>query len=276
MEAMTRIQWNAIQTALRAPFPPQEVHFRIQGTPREVQGKLRGQVVAYVDARAVMNRLDEVVGSENWSFCWEAIAVINGKVAVAKGSLSLYGLPPKEDVGDSGDIEPNKSAVSDALKRAAVLWGIAHYLYELDVEWVDVEPLGPKNWRIPKATIERLRASLPRPEGKGTASNPASRSQPKAEHRPPPPETPTQEQAAPAAPTSHPVQKAAQLASKEQLQAISKLCAALGREEPVPDLLTEAAASALIRQLSRDYTARRAKGQAPTRDLTPAAAKHAG
>ncbi len=275
METVTHVQWQAIEARLKTPFPPQEVHFRLQGTPREVQGKLHGQVVAYVDARAVMNRLDEVVGPENWSFRWEPIAVVNGKVTVAKGSLSLYDLPPKEDVGDSGEIEPNKSAVSDALKRAAVLWGIARYLYEREAAWVEVEPLGPKNWRIPKATVERLRASLPRPEGRRAAPASASQPQPTAERWSPPPETPTQEHA-PATPTPHPAQQTAQPASKEQLQAISKLCASLGREEPAPDLLTEAAASALIRQLSRDYNARRPNWQAPIRDLTPTAEKHAG
>src|SRR5579885_1377390 len=80
METVTHVQWQAIEARLKTPFPPQEVHFRLQGTPREVQGKLHGQVVAYVDARAVMNRLDEVVGPENWSFRWEPIAVVNGKV----------------------------------------------------------------------------------------------------------------------------------------------------------------------------------------------------
>ena len=47
--------------------------------------------------------------------------------------------------------------------------------------------------------------------------------------------------------------------SEQQLLSIRKLCAALGREEPVADALTFAGASALIRQLSREYNnARRA------------------
>jgi hypothetical protein len=50
-----------------------------------------------------------------------------------------------------------------------------------------------------------------------------------------------------------------QPANEQQLLSIRKLCAALGREEPAPNVLTFTGASALIRQLSREYNnARRA------------------
>ena len=46
-------------------------------------------------------------------------------------------------------------------------------------------------------------------------------------------------------------------ANEQQVMSIRKLCAALGREEPDPKVLTFSGASALIRQLSRDYNAAR-------------------
>jgi hypothetical protein len=50
-----------------------------------------------------------------------------------------------------------------------------------------------------------------------------------------------------------------QPANEQQLLSIRKLCAALGREEPAPNVLTFRGAGALIRQLSREYNnARRA------------------
>ncbi len=50
-----------------------------------------------------------------------------------------------------------------------------------------------------------------------------------------------------------------QPANEQQLISIRKLCAALGREEPAPNVLTFKGAGALIRQLSREYNnARRA------------------
>jgi hypothetical protein len=45
--------------ALAAPFDPSELKTRTQG----------GRQLTYVTARTVMNRLDEVVGPENW---WDA------------------------------------------------------------------------------------------------------------------------------------------------------------------------------------------------------------
>lgn len=48
-----------------------------------------------------------------------------------------------------------------------------------------------------------------------------------------------------------------QPANDQQMMSIRKLCAALGREEPDPKVLTFTGASALIRQLSRDYNAAR-------------------
>jgi hypothetical protein len=50
-----------------------------------------------------------------------------------------------------------------------------------------------------------------------------------------------------------------QPANEQQLISIRKLCSALGREEPAPNVLTFTGAGALIRQLSREYNnARRA------------------
>ncbi|HEY7128000.1 MAG TPA: hypothetical protein VH540_28990 [Ktedonobacterales bacterium] len=46
-------------------------------------------------------------------------------------------------------------------------------------------------------------------------------------------------------------------ANEQQLMSIRKLCSALGREEPAPGSLTFSGASALIRQLSREYNAAR-------------------
>lgn len=161
--------------------------------------------------------------------------------------------------------EPTKSAVSDALKRSAVQWGVGRYLYELPAEFVEVEQQGEKNWRIPKAVIQRLRASLPRPEGMPAAASPQARSgaQPGQPAQAAPQRMPA------AAPQPHPPANAhaqaegeppangEQPASEQQLASIRKLCAALGREEPDPKVLTFAGAIALIRQLSRDYNTSR-------------------
>jgi hypothetical protein len=48
---------------LRAPFPADRVSWRVGNTN---QDKTRGMAFAYIDARDVMDRLDEVCGPANW------------------------------------------------------------------------------------------------------------------------------------------------------------------------------------------------------------------
>ncbi len=43
----------------------------------------------------------------------------------------------KEDVGEGDSL---KAAFSDALKRAAVKFGVGRYLYRLEKQWVDYDP----------------------------------------------------------------------------------------------------------------------------------------
>ncbi len=102
---------------LSAPFDPSE----------EKQRKGRGETVfTYIDARAVMDRLDEVVGPENWST--EFVKVENEGHAI-ECRLTVFGVT-KADCGQADpEDEPWKSAYSDAFKRAAVHFGIGRYLY---------------------------------------------------------------------------------------------------------------------------------------------------
>jgi hypothetical protein len=51
--------WTGIGERLAAPFPADEVEWRPSGKAGANQ---RTSLVAYVDARTVQNRLDEVVG----------------------------------------------------------------------------------------------------------------------------------------------------------------------------------------------------------------------
>lgn len=116
-----------IQDGLAAPFSEDEIEF----LPRaQSGGKALG--LAYIDARAVMNRLDAVVGPAGWSFDFEPVTP-DGKMV--KGRLTVLGVT-KCDAGEaSTEDEILKSAVSDALKRCAVHFGIGRYLYYLPRVW---------------------------------------------------------------------------------------------------------------------------------------------
>src|SRR5215831_562804 len=86
----TAEQWRELGRRLQEPFDPSDVDFRVQGKANEQTG--RAQVVAYVDARAVQERLDAVVGPGAWSFDWEPLIVDKGEVQIAKGTVTINGV----------------------------------------------------------------------------------------------------------------------------------------------------------------------------------------
>ena len=155
---LTEAQWRDLGRQLQAAFDPKDVDFRVQGRASEQTGK--AQVIAYIDARAVQDRLDSVVGPGAWAFDWTPVVVDKGEVMVAKGTITIHGVA-KSDAGSASNFEQSLGAVSHCFKRTAVQWGVGRYLYNLPMNWVPVE----KNGRIPDATLRELRSKLPRPDG---------------------------------------------------------------------------------------------------------------
>jgi hypothetical protein len=85
-----------------------------------------GKMLSYVDARQVQNRLDEVVGTENWQTHFSEVC---GNYCCTL-SLRIDGeWVAKSDGAGETSIEGDKGGFSDAFKRAAVSFGIARYLY---------------------------------------------------------------------------------------------------------------------------------------------------
>lgn len=120
--------------ALAAPFDPLEVEWR--------PGR-GGTKQPYLTARAVIDRLNEVLTPLGWSDQYEIIREGEKTVGI-KCTLTVHingYTVSKSDIGaprDYGD-KPNpadpygyKSGCSDALKRAAVHLGVGTYLYYSD------------------------------------------------------------------------------------------------------------------------------------------------
>lgn len=128
-----------ILKALAAPFPANEVHFKPGSL---TQDKKRCLAMAHIDARAVMDRLDQAVGPANWKDEFEHWP--DGTV-VCKLSLRLGAeWVTKCDVGNAKAMDAEdkgKTAFSTALKRAAVKFGIGRYLYHLDRIWCEYDPV---------------------------------------------------------------------------------------------------------------------------------------
>jgi hypothetical protein len=118
---------------LKRPFLPDLISWRIGSTTKD---KSKGMALAYIDARTVMQRLDEVCGPENWQCDYpHAGQKTVCRIGIKVGDEWIW---KANGAGDS-DIEAEKGALSDAFKRAAVLWGIGQYLYDLDSPWVTLD-----------------------------------------------------------------------------------------------------------------------------------------
>jgi hypothetical protein len=116
---------------LKQSTPREEIKQR--PTFRKVGGqRIKGPDLSYVDARYVMDVLDNVVGPENWSTDQQVLpdgsVVTKLTIRITDGETTHY--VSKSDVGVPSTIEPMKGAFSDSFKRAAVHWGIARDLYE--------------------------------------------------------------------------------------------------------------------------------------------------
>lgn len=122
---------------LAKPFPEGDIHWRVQGTPYERNGQYSALALAYLDARDVMDRLDEACGPENWQS--EFAETAKGRVVCRLGIRIGDDWVWKSDGAGDTDVEGEKGGLSDALKRAAVAWGIGRYLYRLDPPWVRCE-----------------------------------------------------------------------------------------------------------------------------------------
>lgn len=144
-----------ILAALAAPFPPDAISWRVGSTNKD---KTQGMALAYIDARDVQDRLDEVCGLDwqvrhPWSVATKLACEIGLRV---DGEWLWRG----DGAGDS-DVEAEKGAFSDSFKRAAVRWGIGRYLYDLKSPWVAIEPMG-KSYKIVEGEKAKLRALLAR------------------------------------------------------------------------------------------------------------------
>ncbi|GLC27716.1 Rad52/Rad22 family DNA repair protein [Roseisolibacter agri] len=129
---------------LRDPFAPADIEWRVQ-TAGEKNGKPWARVLAYVTNRAIMERFDEVVGPENWQNVYKegpaggVVCGLSVRVQRADGTADWV---TKWDGAENTDVEPVKGGLSNAMKRAAVQWGIGRYLYDLEEGWANVTENG--------------------------------------------------------------------------------------------------------------------------------------
>jgi hypothetical protein len=126
-------QYPDLFAALAAPFHGHEVKTRQGGS---------GRTLEYITARTAMNRLDSVVGPENWHddyiplensvLCKLTIRLPDGREVTKADAGGYAGMEMRDKAtGQMVRDEENdeKTAFSDSFKRACVKFGIGRYLY---------------------------------------------------------------------------------------------------------------------------------------------------
>jgi hypothetical protein len=165
---------QSIREALAAPIPIEDIKWK----PQAVSGN-RALAVCYVDARAIMDRLDDVVGVDGWQDAYELLP--DGSV-VCKLRVRIGEWIEKSDIGGQSEQhdehDKHKAAFSDALKRAAVKFGIGRYLYRLPKQWADYDPKTKQFTRAPKLPASAMpkprQTPQPPPEANGKHSEPVN------------------------------------------------------------------------------------------------------
>lgn len=180
---------------LAEPFPADAIEWRVGQCGLGQNGQPWCKVLAYVTNRAIMDRLDEVCGPENWQNEfreWHPGRSSEAQVCrigVRVGDVWVW----KEDGADNTDVESTKGGLSSAMKRAAVQWGIGRYLYDLPEGWADSQFEKPNNtdgwnfasgkdkktnksfrfwWRVPALPKEFLPVGAENPRGRAESQLP--------------------------------------------------------------------------------------------------------
>lgn len=171
--------------ALAEPFPASDIEWRLQSADKGDKG-IWARCLAYVTNRAIQNRLDEVCGPENWKNEFQKGpdgGILCGLSIKCDGEWIT-----KWDGAENTDIEGVKGGLSGSMKRAAVMFGIGRYLYNLEEGWAKVsengkfkgktkggvwfkwDPPSLPAWALPKGTQEQ-------PDGQQGTVEPMSQEQ---------------------------------------------------------------------------------------------------
>lgn len=154
---------DALYKQLKNPFDPKFIKVRVGATNRD---KTKGIALFYLDVREVRKRLTEVCGLDGWQSETKAITAGNEFIgATCKMGIRM---PDGSWVWHEDAGEPAKggnkvkAAFSDAIKRAAVNFGVGAYLYYIPNRWYDLKANGNNfdeqpslpEWAKPSSNIE--------------------------------------------------------------------------------------------------------------------------
>jgi hypothetical protein len=167
-----------IAAALAAPFAPDQVDWK----PQSIKGD-RALAVAYIDARLVMDRLDQVLGVGNWQTTYREVkdgVLCTLSVRIHDAWVCHEDFGSFSDQPDAGD--RIKAAASDGLKRCGVHLGVGRYLYRIPSVWVDYDTTRKRftkqpqlpDWAVPRSEPGTAQPAVANGESEQKATPPSA------------------------------------------------------------------------------------------------------
>ena len=126
-----------IMQKLKEPFRDDQLEFRVGATNKD---KTMGLALPYIMARAIQERLDEVIGFNNWKANYREVR--DGFLCSLALKINNEWID-KEDGAQLTEFESVKGGISSAFKRVASSgFGIGRYLYAIKTQWFPIIPKG--------------------------------------------------------------------------------------------------------------------------------------
>jgi hypothetical protein len=134
--------FDNMHSELLKPFPEADIEWRV-GRAGKTGDKIWCMTLAYVTNRAIMERLDLVIGMDDWQNEFREIK--DGMLCGISIRINSEWVTKWDGAGQT-PFEPIKGMISGAEKRAGVPWGIGRYLYKLPSTFAEVSNDKVKGW----------------------------------------------------------------------------------------------------------------------------------
>lgn len=144
--------------ALSKKFLEHDIEWRVQQAGGG-NGKAWALIIPYITSRAIMQRLDDVVGPGNWKNEYKPSPCNTGYlcgISILINGEWVTKWDGSETTG-AGSIDSVKSTISAATKRAGVQWGIGRYLYQFDPQFAICELCDSRYQTKPGYTYQKVK-----------------------------------------------------------------------------------------------------------------------
>lgn len=136
-----------IHKKLIEPFSPSDIEWRVQQAGKS-NNKIWCMVLAYIDARAIQKRLDDIFTPFGWEDSYQCV----NDDFICTLTIDFDGKKVSKQNGASKTaVEGFKGGISNSFKRVCASgFGIGRYLYDLDVMFAETtieNPKDDKHWK---------------------------------------------------------------------------------------------------------------------------------